>query len=187
MKHNIFYIIICSIFIQCSNPPKELKYVPEKDIITIENNQLSYHPKAGYKVELYTIDFSKRLKRENRKNVFPYVIHDPDKSFIPALKKVKEIQEKEFKRFLHHFNTLDRAGPAGAEFCYSPRDAFLIKNEKDEVITCIEMCFECHQIKVKSKGCYDTSDPDIPFFVDCSPSLSFEQFDYLKTYIQIQK
>lgn len=58
--------------------------------------------------------------------------------------KKKELKPTKLVRFL--LKTLEKQS-SGATLCYSPRNAILFYNELGEVISYLEICFECDHIK----------------------------------------
>lgn len=58
--------------------------------------------------------------------------------------KKKELKPTELINFI--LGTLDEQSNA-LTTCYSPRNAILFYNDRGEIISCLEICFECYRIR----------------------------------------
>lgn len=87
-----------------------------------------------------------------------YYILNKNHEFHFALKFRSSISTQKFSAFINQLNMNNNGkNSLEPEFCYSPRDAILIKNKRGIVVACIEICLECNTVKIKPHNEYSPS------------------------------
>ncbi|WP_417367128.1 hypothetical protein [Flavobacterium beibuense] len=144
------------------------------------------------KINEDSLDIAAASKYYRSQVLSKWIVEDDDRKRVYFSTEEIELTKtgiNQLSNLLFNYTTdKEKKGPISVSMtgCYEPRNAILFFNEKNEIIACIEICFECSSIsaiKGKNDLIYSAL---LEFIMDSDDSSCIEKFTLLHSFFKAQ-